>query len=393
MSRLRVGIVALSRLAHGGVFQYTQSVIDALAGRSDLEVSVLTDHDEYDLRGLERRSLAARSLPRRLATAALLVSGVRSKIALPPADRSALAGLDLLFATSGLVYPHLFAGPPFVVTMHDLQERHLPGFFTPFERTLRSVINRGLAKRATLLLCESRFVAADLQRFLAVPERRIAVVPAPPLEQGAPPTDEEVAQVRSVHQLNENYLIYPAQFWPHKNHSALLRAFALLRPRFSSLRLAFTGAHRLRYPEVMAEARGLGLEQSVRALGQLPYAQLRALLRGARALVLPTLFESISIPILEAFALGVPVCSSNVVGLPEQVGDAGLLFDPRDPAQIAAAAERILTDPELAAELVRRGRARLAGNSRERFGALLAEVFRQVAVSSGGVSSSGVEEP
>ncbi len=48
------------------------------------------------------------------------------------------------------------------------------------------------------------------------------------------------------------------------------------------------------------------------------------------ALVMPTLFESVSLPIWESFYLGVPVVSSNVCALPEQVGDAGLLFDPHD---------------------------------------------------------------
>ena len=47
-------------------------------------------------------------------------------------------------------------------------------------------------------------------------------------------------------------------------------------------------------------------------------------------LVMPTLFESVSIPIYESFFLKVPVCASNVVALPEQVGDAGILFDPND---------------------------------------------------------------
>jgi len=76
-------------------------------------------------------------------------------------------------------------------------------------------------------------------------------------------------------------------------------------------------------------------------------------------LVMPTLFESVSIPIYEAFALGVPVCCSNVVALPEQVGDAALIFDPNNAADIADKILQLLRDVPLAAELVIRGKQRV----------------------------------
>ena len=81
--------------------------------------------------------------------------------------------------------------------------------------------------------------------------------------------------------------------------------------------------------------------------------------RSATVAAIPTLFESISIPVYEAFSVGTAVCASNVVALPEQIGDAGLLFDPESADEIAAAISRLLGDPALRRTLVERGFQRM----------------------------------
>jgi len=85
------------------------------------------------------------------------------------------------------------------------------------------------------------------------------------------------------------------------------------------------------------------------------------------ALVMPTLFESLSIPIWEAFYLGVPVVSSNVCALPEQVGDAGLLFDPNDVEDMAGKIYRIWIDEDLRKELIQRGYERIKDLTFEKY--------------------------
>ena len=84
-------------------------------------------------------------------------------------------------------------------------------------------------------------------------------------------------------------------------------------------------------------------------------------------LVLPTLFESISIPIWEAFSLGVPVCSSNAVALPEQVGDAGILFDPKDPIDIFEKIKTLLDDSIKREEMVNKGKDRVEKFNHENY--------------------------
>ena len=115
--------------------------------------------------------------------------------------------------------------------------------------------------------------------------------------------------------------------------------------RYPDLHLVFSGSKQNNQGNVVERIHELGLEGRVRILGYVDSADIPALYSLSRMLVLPTLFESISIPVYEAFALGVPVCSSNVVALPEQIDNAGLLFDPNNPSDIASKIAQILDDP------------------------------------------------
>jgi glycosyltransferase involved in cell wall biosynthesis len=90
---------------------------------------------------------------------------------------------------------------------------------------------------------------------------------------------------------------------------------------------------------------------------------------------MPSLFESVSIPIYEAFQAGTPVVASNILAMPEQVGDAGLLFDPRSVASIRDAIVQIARDPAAARQLGKRGQERMSTMTLERYGAQLQDLL------------------
>jgi len=171
--------------------------------------------------------------------------------------------------------------------------------------------------------------------------------------------------------LPDSFLFYPAQFWVHKNHLRLITAFREVLTEIPDLYLVLTGKKRDEYSTVMRAVSKFGLSDRVRHLGYVEQAELQAIYKLATALVMPSLFESVSIPIYEAFQAGTPVVASNILAIPEQVGDAGLMFDPRSVASIKDAILRIAKDPAAARKLGKRGQDRMSAMTSERYGAQL----------------------
>jgi alpha-1,3-rhamnosyl/mannosyltransferase len=93
-------------------------------------------------------------------------------------------------------------------------------------------------------------------------------------------------------------------------------------------------------------------------MGYVPESELPGLIAGSCALVYPSLYEGFGIPIAQAMAAGCPVIASGVSSIPEVVGDAGVLVDPRSPADIAQAIRRISDSPLARAKLIGLGRER-----------------------------------
>jgi glycosyltransferase involved in cell wall biosynthesis len=108
----------------------------------------------------------------------------------------------------------------------------------------------------------------------------------------------------------------------------------------------------------MERTQALGLGADVRFVGWLEPEALEGLWAMTRGFVFPSLYEGFGLPVLEAMARGVPVACSNASSLPEVAGDAALLFDPRDPAAIAAALRQLLAGGPEIERLARAGRER-----------------------------------
>lgn len=145
----------------------------------------------------------------------------------------------------------------------------------------------------------------------------------------------------------------------HKNLFGLLTAFKMLRSRLPEINLVVGGKARFD-PETQRAIEELDLMGSVRLPGYLSLDEMAQLYANAAVYVIPSLFEGFGLPALEAMYFGVPVACSNAGSLPEVVGDAGVLFDPKDTADMALNLYRVLTDSTLRADLIQRGRRRVS---------------------------------
>ena len=173
------------------------------------------------------------------------------------------------------------------------------------------------------------------------------------------------------------YVLFVGNLLPHKNLPRLVEAVARAATS-TPVRLVVVGGGR---PRAVAQLRTLAdrVGAGVERRAFVSPSELAPLLRGARALVLPSLAEGFGLPAVEAMACGTPVIAGNVAALPEVVGDAGLLVDPRDVTALADAVVRVLSDDRLRKELGARGLERAARFSWARCAGELLGIVREVA--------------
>jgi glycosyltransferase involved in cell wall biosynthesis len=282
--------------------------------------------------------------------------------------------------------PHYVFSPftpcPTIVTIHDCIHLRLPQYLPNrrahlYARTFLQLA----ARRAKRVLTVSHASKDDILHYLRIPASKIDVIPNALDEQfETAPSEETIARVRERFLLNAPFVLYAGNIKPHKNVDRLIEAFALLRRReFDGVKLLIIGDQISQYPNLRRLVHRHQLHQHVRFLGFVPDQTLAVLYRLASVFVFPSLYEGFGLPPLEAMASGTAVISSNVSSLPEVVGDAGLLVDPMNPQAIADAMARVLSDPELRSELIRRGHERVKAFSWERSVARIRGIYAEVA--------------
>jgi glycosyltransferase involved in cell wall biosynthesis len=367
----RLGVVAVAGPANGGTYQYTLSMLDGLRQARGLNVTLYGDPQNPDFKPLGFPVVSFRE-PYARQLGSLAADRLRIGLADP------FAAEDVLLAP---IYSLslLHTSKPFAYTLHDLQQLYYPQNFSRFQRIWRHHVYTRVSAQARRVICESEYVKADIIRFYGVPAEHIVVIPAPPHGNFlVAPGEEQLQALRGRLHLPQRFLFYPAHFWPHKNHLRLIEAFRDVSPAIPDLGLVLTGKPHEAYADAMHAIDSFGLRDRVIHLGYVTLEDIQAIYHLATALVMPSLFESISIPIYEAFQAGTPVAASNVLALPEQVGDDGVLFDPSSTASIKAAIWEIVSNQAAAKARAARARERMAAMTVERYGAQLQDLIGQL---------------
>lgn len=278
--------------------------------------------------------------------------------------RDVPAGIDVVHYPVTVPIPRV-EGAATVVSLHDVQHRELPGFFSVAERSYRQFAYDRAARRADHVLTLSEHARGQIVEHLGVPAERVTVIPcAVDHDRFSPTPDEHDGRG----DLPERFLLYPANQWPHKNHERLVRAFE--RARVPDLGLILTG-------QTYGRALTGSPSGRVRHLGLVPFAQLPALYRRATAMVFPSLFEGFGMPLVEAMACGCPIAASDRGAIAETCGDSALLFDPEDEEAMVDAIRRIGQDDALRERLRAAGLERAAGLRWDDVAARHVEIYRR----------------
>ena len=271
---------------------------------------------------------------------------------------------------------------PMVASVLDLAPWELPERYaaTGAARLGHRLRARALRKSATVIVA-SDATARTVRRLLHVPEERISVVPlaADPLfrhatEDGSATT--RMAALGSRFDLPSRYLVFVGRYDARKDFATLFEALAALReqaPKSAEEGVAWppvvvlagaSGDDNADSPAVARAARRFGVEDVVRLTPRLDSADLAALQSGAVAHVQPALSDGTGIAAIDALAAGIPVICTRVGALPEVVGAAGIIVEPREPGRLASAIRAMWEAGAVARQISRRARLRAEGAQR-----------------------------
>jgi glycosyltransferase involved in cell wall biosynthesis len=331
----RIGIdVRLTYYRKGGISTYMRRLVTALEAL-DNENHYTVFHSRKTTESLTQRfQRAALWTPchHRFESIALSVELARFK-------------LDLLHSPDFI--PPLRGARRHVITIHDLNFLHYPQYLTEESRRYYNGQIKRAVRQADHILADSAATKTDLVNMLNVPADKITVHMLGVDESFRPLPPDTLEHYRRELDLPEKFLLFVGTFEPRKNIIGLLEAYRLLLDQLPDVPpLVLAGQRGWLFDETMQRIDHMKLVQRVLWRENVSQQALPALYNLASALILPSFYEGFGFPPLEAMACGTVPIASNRSSLPEVVGHVGALINPDDPASIAQAVERVLTDTE-----------------------------------------------
>lgn len=343
MKKLNVAFYAGSSKKSGGGFQYEFKSISLLINTNFEGINILIMSDirnvvnEYAEMGIEIIFIKYRQEDDSLISMEEFL--IRKNI-------------DLLYFLTPSSKAKDLINIPYVMTVWDLCHRdfnEFPEVRNNLEFEKREDRYSTLLKKAIKVTTDSELGKKNICYRYGIDESRVQILKFLPRTM----YKDIYINIKEKYNISNNYIYYPAQFWAHKNHIYILKALKLLKEKYQlTIDAVFTGADYGNLEYILNKAQEFGINEQIHYLGFVEDEEIHNLYEQSIALVMPTYFGPTNIPPLEAFALNVPVCYSDLEGLKEQVGEAAFLMNLKDPNSLVNHLLTILNDKNIVNEKI-----------------------------------------
>jgi glycosyltransferase involved in cell wall biosynthesis len=264
----------------------------------------------------------------------------------------------------------------YVVTIHDLAPFRFPETNSVKYNLYWKFMTRAAVRRARRIIAVSDFTRSEILDMFPGAGERIEVVPEAAAACFVPGdvTDEKLMSFG----ITRPYVVTAAKYEPRKNLERCIRAFMQGPARcHSGVRLVVAGAMGWKNRNLEQLLREREIRDRIVLTGYLDQPALVDVIRGAEALIVPSIYEGFGLPVLEGMACGTPVICARAASLPEIGAEAALYFDPFDIESMAGVMTECLSDPELRMVLRSRGLKRAGSFSWARTAESTLEVYRR----------------
>lgn len=409
--KMKFAVYVAATQRSGGIFQYTLSLLQALyQWDTDHEFVIIELQDNQLFSGVFPKSNWSHleigsEIIRSSRIPQFLTGDDRLDLKRPGIhDETINPKLENFFANHNIdliIYPapvHIFfeCRVPYIMAIHDLQHRLQPEFPEVSIGHIwkqREFLFRNGTRYAEAVIVDSEVGREDVLNFYGdyISGDRVYSLPFLPFygPNSIKKSEENHSRIRDKYNLSNDFLFYPAQFWLHKNHSRVIHALHILRFVHNiEIPLVLVGSYYSGiegrdkvFANIILLAEQLQVKDLLHYLGYVSDEDILLLYSMAKALIMPTFFGPTNIPFLEAWAFGCSVITSDIRGIREQVGNAGLLVDPKDAEKIAAAIFTLWKDDNLRISLIKEGYRKVNSYKPTDFAEKLYGIIKDVMVS------------
>lgn len=367
MVKKKIGLYLGVKTFAGGMFQYAQTILFALSTLNEDEYEITVLYIDEDWRKILLKSkfncikYSSNYLDIFFSSVSMFfkipysISRHIFSLASPLVRKLDSLNNDLWIFPAQEIFSH-FIRSKSIGTIHDLMHRfeNFPEVNSRFRYYFREYRFKGIAKYCSGVLVDSEVGKSHVIQAYNIDQSKIFVLPyvAPSYIHNK----IEDKNFENLYNLPSKFFFYPAQFWPHKNHRLLLQAIAIIKETIPDVALVLTGGFSHDYVKIYNLSRSLGLDNNIMFIGYIPDTDIRGFYSRARALVMPTFFGPTNIPPLEALACNCPVAVSNIYGMPNQLGNSALYFNPNSVDELVNVLKILWEDDNLCNQLIEFGR-------------------------------------